>query len=145
MYVLCITHTVCCLPATMIANEWLQYGGAPGSKENSWLVRAIKDKDGQHERWVIFHTIGDHTTRINNIEQPDPERQALSGLQRADRGINYTYADELSRKIILGIVLTVICSILTTPVALLCFIPMILHLKNVCNGLCYIRYYHQQL
>ena len=31
--------------------------------------------------------------------------------------------------------LTVICSILITPVALLCFIPMILHLRKVCHDL----------
>ena len=35
----------------------------------------------------------------------------------------------------MGIVLTVICSILITPVALLCFIPMILHLRKVCHDL----------
>jgi len=114
----------------MIGNKW---SGTPAKEER--LVRVIKDEDDQHERWVVFRTVRDITIRIDNIEQPNPERQALSGFQRPDKGINYTYADELSRKINFGIVFTVICSILTTPVALLCFIPMILHLRKVCHDL----------
>jgi len=68
MYVLCITHTVCCLPATMIGNKW---SGTP-AKEKMKMIK--------HERWVVFRTVRDITIRIDNIEQPNPERQALSGI-----------------------------------------------------------------
>ena len=59
---------------------------------------------------------------------------ALFGVPTVDRlgGIQYTYSDELPKKITQATVCAVICSILATPLALICIIPMILKLKKVC-------------
>jgi len=65
------------------------------------------------------------------IRQPDPERKALCGrydhycLAINAPCLSYWYADELPRCIALTVVFAVIFSILTTPLVLLCFVPMI--------------------
>ena len=72
-----------------------------------------------------------HRIINENITQPDPNRQALVGADTLE-GIHYTYGNELPKKIILATVRAVICSILATPLVLICIIPLILNkLKKV--------------
>ena len=91
-------------------------------------VKVVKDKLGG-EKWVI---VEDHRTIIENINQPDPNRQALYGFPGKLGGVHYTYGDELPKKITQATVGAVICSILGTPLTLICMIPMIRKLKKVC-------------
>ena len=59
-----------------------------------------------------------------DIRQPDPERNAVCGNN--DNGcLCYWYADELPCCTVLAVVSAVILSILTTPLILLCCVPMI--------------------
>ena len=48
-------------------------------------------------------------------------------------GVHYTYGNELPKKITQATVCTVICSILATPLTLICIIALILKLKKVCG------------
>lgn len=69
-----------------------------------------------------------------NIRQPDPERKALCGyiLGGSVCGcLCYWYDDELPSCIALTVVMAVILSILTTPLVLLCFVPMIHKMNRV--------------
>ena len=101
-------------------------GGGSGSRPVR-KVKVVKDKHGG-EKWVI---VVNHRTINDNITQPDPDRQALSGAYTVG-GVRYTYGDELPKKITQATVCAAICSILTTPLVLICIIPMILKLKKVC-------------
>ena len=78
--------------------------------------------------------VENHETIHENVTQPDSNRQALFGVPAVGRlgGIRYTYGDELPKKITQATVCAVICSILATPLVLICTIPMILKLKKVC-------------
>ena len=67
-----------------------------------------------------------------NITQPDPNRSALVGADTLE-GVHYTYGNELPKKITLATVCAVICSILATPLTLICIIALILKLKKVCG------------
>ena len=98
-------------------------GGGGGRSRPVRKVKVVKDKHGG-EKWVIVGTIND------NITQPDPDRQALSGAYTVD-GVRYTYGDELPKKITQATVCAAICSVLATPLVLICIIPMILKLKKV--------------
>ena len=84
------------------------------------------------EKWVAVNGIDGFVDPT--IRQPDPERKALCG--RFDQYcfsycLSYWYADELPRCITLTVVFAVIFSILTTPLVLLCFMPMIRRMKKV--------------
>jgi len=100
--------------------------GAPSGPVRK--VKVVKDEYGDEE-WVIVE--GRRTIDVN---QPDPNRQALSGVPTAGKlgGVCYTYGDELPKKITQATVCAVICSILGTPLSLICMIPMIRRLKKVC-------------
>ena len=104
------------------------YGGG-----GSGPVRKVKVIKAPHggEEWVI---VENHRKIYYNVTQPLPNRQALSGVPIAGtlRRIRYTYGDDLPKKITKATVCAVICSILATPLTLLCIIPMILNLKKVC-------------
>ena len=84
------------------------------------------------EKWVgVCAADGSFNT---SFRQPDPERIAVCGSN--DNGcLCYGYADELPRCIVLAVVFTVILSILTTPLLLLCCVPMI-HGMNKVNNAC---------
>ena len=73
-----------------------------------------------------------HRIINENITQPDPNRQALVGADTLE-GVHYTYGNELPKKITQATVCTVICSILATPLTLICIIALILKLKKVCG------------
>ena len=47
-------------------------------------------------------------------------------------GVHCMYGDELPKKITQALVCAVICSILGTPLTLICMIPVIRKLKKVC-------------
>ena len=108
------------------------FGGGGGGGGNGPVrkVKVIKNEHGG-EKWVI---VENHRTIYENVTQPDSNRQALFGVPAVGRlgGIRYTYGDELPKKITQATVCAVICSILTTPLVLICIIPMILKLKKVC-------------
>ena len=108
-------------------------GGYAGGGGGNGPVRKVKVVKNEHggEKWVI---VENHRTIYENVTQPDPNRQALFGVANAGRvgGIRYTYGDELPNKITEATVCAVICSILATPLTLICIIPMILKLKKVC-------------
>ena len=74
-----------------------------------------------------------------SIRQPDPERKALCGyiLGGSMCGcLCYWYDNELPSCIALTVVMAVILSILTTPLVLLCFIPMIHKMNKVSKVAC---------
>ncbi len=78
---------------------------------------------GEHERWVDIDLF---TNQVDtNIRQPDQDRTVLY------TGYGYWYTDKLGSYITAAIVSTVIFSILTTPIILLCCIPMIMKMKKV--------------
>ena len=82
--------------------------------------RAVVDGD----EWEIFA----------DVKQPDPERTAICG-GGGENGccfwLCYWYADELPRCIALAVIFAVILSIFTTPLVLLCFVPMIRRMVKV--------------
>lgn len=84
------------------------------------------------EKWVgVCAADGSFNT---SFRQPDPERTAVCGSN--DNGcLCYGYADELPQCIVLAVVFTVILSIFTTPLLLLCCVPMI-HGMNKVNNVC---------
>ena len=106
------------------------YAGGGGGRGPVRKAKVVKDELGG-EKWVI---VENNRTIDENVTQPDPNRQALFGVATAAKfgGIRYTYSDELPKKITQATVCAVICSILATPLALICIIPMILKLKKVC-------------
>ena len=79
------------------------------------------------EKWVAVNAVAGVIDP--SIRQPDPERKAICG--RYEHCLCYWYADELPRCITLAVVFAVILSILTTPLVLLCFVPMIRRMKKV--------------
>ena len=106
---------------------------ARGRNHRPVYVRVAKVVEDEHggEEWVI---VDNHRSIYKDIAQPDPNRQALSGKvpNSGELSIRYTYGDELPKKITQATVCAVICSILATPLVLICIIPMILKLKEVC-------------
>ena len=108
-------------------------GGQGGQNTRVKQLQVVKDEWGS-EKWALDGN--------KNITQPDPERQALSGTATVDqRGkpirIHYTYGDELPTKIVQATLCAVLCSVIATPLALICIIPMILKFKKVWYGLLY--------
>ena len=82
------------------------------------------------EKWVgVCAADGSFNT---DFVQPDPERKVICGNN--DNGcLCYWYADELPRCVVLAVVFTVILSIFTTPLVLLCCVPMIHGMNKVSN------------
>ena len=102
-------------------------GGQGGNANSKRSLQVVKDEWGG-EKWVL--------KGHKNITQPDPQRQALSGTATVNAfgniiGVDYTYGDELPTKIVRATLCAVMCSIIATPLALICIIPMILRLKKV--------------
>ena len=89
------------------------------------------------EKWVaVGHTSGGDLAAYSTGREPDPERKAICsnfyGRQNDCCFYQcYWYADELSRCIALAVVFAVILSIFTTPLILICFIPMIHRMRKV--------------
>ena len=104
------------------------------SLNRAFAVVAVPPKPpNTQEKWVAVSAV----KRVidPSIRQPDPERKAICG--HYERCLCYWYADELPRCITLTVVFAVIFSILTTPLVLLCCVPMIQRMKKVsikCSG-----------
>ena len=106
-------------------------GGQGGQNTRVKQLQVVKDEWGS-EKWTL--------DGYKVITQPDPERQALSGTATIDqRGrpirIQYIYGDELPAKIVQATLCAALCSVIATPLALICIIPMILKIKKVRYGL----------
>ena len=98
---------------------------APNTQEK-WLAVPPKAPNTQ-EKWVAVNAL--KGVIDPSIRQPDPERKAICG--HYEYCLCYWYADELPRCMVLAVVFAVILSILTTPLALLCFVPMIHKMNKV--------------
>ena len=89
------------------------------------------------EKWVaVSHTSGGDLAVYPTGREPDPERKAIcSNIYGGENDCCfyqcYWYADELSRCIALAVVFAIILSIFTTPLVLICFIPMIHRMRKV--------------
>ena len=113
--------------------------------KNSRFVPIPPKHCGEPERWVAVKPFS-HGIRTN-IRQPDPERAVLCGSHSKYGHIDYYYGDDLSCYIISSIIFTVILSVITTPLLLLCCIPAIKNLVKVrtpfnlsnMHQLCYYR------
>ena len=93
-----------------------------GSLNRAFAVVAVPPKaPNTQEKWVAVSAV--EGIIDPSIQQPDPERKALCG--HYEYCLCYWYADELPCCIALTVVFAVILSILTTPLILLCFVPMI--------------------
>ena len=89
------------------------------------------------EKWVaVTHAGGGDWAFYPTVREPDPERKAIcSNIYGGENDCCfyhcYWYADELSRCMVLAVVFAVVLSILTTPLVLLCFVPMIHKMRKV--------------
>ena len=102
------------------------------SLDRTFAVVAVPPKaPNTQEKWVAVSAV--EGVIDPSIQQPDPERKAICGHYECY--LCYWYADELPRCITLTVVFAVILSILTTPLVLLCFVPMIQRMNKV-----YIKY-----
>ena len=98
---------------------------APNTQEK-WVAVPPKAPNTQ-EKWVAVNAL--KGVIDPSIRQPDPERKAICG--HYEYCLCYWYADELPHCMVLAVVFAVILSILTTPLALLCFVPMIHKMNKV--------------
>ncbi len=99
------------------------YAASSDSSHTKTKVCLPPRKAGENEKWVAIDPL---THQVNaDIRQPDPNRTVLFAA------CGYCYTDKLGSCIIAAIVSTVIFSILTTPIILLCCIPMIKQMKQV--------------
>ncbi len=86
--------------------------------------------EGENERWVGVNRF---SRQIDiNIQQPNQNRTVLqAGEGNGHNAIYYFYFDQLPSRIMWTIIATVYLSILTSPVILLCCIPMVMKMKRV--------------
>ena len=103
---------------------------AAAKQQTIYCVVPIPPKHrGQPERWVVVEPLSQNIQ--TDIRQPDPERAVLFASKNNCGCLTYCYGDKLSCYIISSIIFTVIFSIITTPLLLLCCIPMIINLMKV--------------
>lgn len=86
---------------------------------------------GDKEKWVGVYP--SHSTFNPDIRQPDEGRVALCANQITGHSdaVCYWYTDELPCCIVFLIVMAVVLSVLTTPLTLLCLVPMIYRMNKV--------------
>lgn len=109
---------------------------APDTKEK-WVavspgVAPFQGKIGTATGRAVID--GDEWEIFADVKQPDPERTAICGGGGENDccfWLCYWYADELPRCIALAVIFAVILSIFTTPLVLLCFVPMIRRMVKV--------------
>ena len=85
---------------------------------------------GENDRWVLFNFTSNEIADVV-IQQPDPGRTAV--LAPLCKPLPYCYADQLRGILALSIILTIILSVISTPLVLLCCVPMIWGIKKVCT------------
>ena len=94
------------------------------AKEYRTVVPIYPKVAGEQEKWVAIYG---YSRRIDtDIEQPDPERQAIYGnnigmFGVTEENITYWYVDELPYWIAVTIVCALVSIILSPPVLQLCF------------------------
>ena len=107
------------------------------------IVPIPPKSDGEPERWVAVEPLSKNIQ--TNIRQPDPERAVLCASWNNFGCINYCYGDKLSCYIISSVIFTAIFSVFSTPLLLLCCIPMIRNLMKVSSlqsfKICVVMYY----
>ena len=112
-------------------NRTLGVVAVPPKASNSqekWVAVDIPPKaPNTQEKWVAVNAL--KGVIDPSIRQPDPERKAICG--HYEYCLCYWYADELPRCMVLAVVFAVILSILTTPLVLLCCVPMIHKMNKV--------------
>ena len=98
-------------------------------RRTSRVVPIPPKNRGEPERWVAVQP---RTLNIQtDIQQPDPEKDVLCGRQNIFGCVNYCYGDKILCYIISSIIFMAIFSVITTPLLLLCCIPMIRNLVKV--------------
>lgn len=112
------------LTAASDRNRW--FYGARGSR--AVVCIPPRSSDGG-ERWVAIDPLSHDITTA--IEQPDPDRTVVYVCENSWEMICYYYADQLPCCIAWTIIATIFFSIFTTPVILLCCIPMIYKMFKV--------------
>ena len=103
--------------------------GATNLQTTYSIVPIPPRSHGEPERWVAIEPL---SKRIEtNIRQPNPEKAVLCASRNNCGCISYYYGDKISCYIISSIIFTAIFSVITTPLLLLCCIPMIRNLVKV--------------
>ena len=103
--------------------------GAAKFRTTYRVVPIPPKSDGEPERWVAVEPLSKNIQ--TDIRQPDPEKTVLCASRNHLGCINYCYADKMSCYIISSIIFTAIFSVISTPLLLLCCIPMIRNLMKV--------------
>jgi hypothetical protein len=93
------------------------------------VVPIPPERHGEPDRWVAVEPLSKYIQA--NIRQPDPEKAVLCASVNRCGFVEYFYGDKISCYIISSIILTVIFSVISTPLLLLCCVPMIRKLIKV--------------
>lgn len=107
--------------------------GLSKTKDYLAIVSVPPKVRGDKEKWVAVNPFNGIIQ--TNIRQPDEGRVALCGNQISSYTdkVCYWYDNELPCCIACLIVMAVVFSVLTTPIILLCLVPVIHRLKKVCS------------
>ena len=96
---------------------------------SNFIVCLPPKNTGENDRWVLVNPTTNEIADVV-IQQPDPGRTAV--LAPLCKPLPYCYADQLRGILALSIILTIILSVISTPLVLLCCVPMIRGIKKVC-------------
>ena len=107
----------------------IENASAKGAIKNYRIVPIPPKSDGGPERWVAVEPRSKDIQ--TNIRQPDPERAVLGASRNIFGCMYYYYGDKLSCYISTSVIFTAIFSVISTPLLLLCCIPMIRNLMKV--------------
>ncbi len=114
------------VPSTIAVSEF----GPTYQVGNVVVVSVSPRAEGESERWVSVNSYSRYID--TNIEQPQQNRTVLDATGGSSHyAITYKYFDQLSSWIMWTTIATVFFCILTSPVILLCCIPMVKKMKRV--------------
>ena len=99
-------------------------------KFNTYRKRVPIQTENRNEIWVAVDPLT--KTVSTNVPQPNPKRLVLCSSESKYGSTCYCYADQLPVSIACTIIWAIISAIVLTPLSLICFIPMIQHLQEVC-------------
>ena len=112
----------------------LEYDKAAKAPGQFFSIVCLPPKNtGENDRWVLFNPTTNQIADVH-IQQPVPGRTAV--LTPLSKCLPYCYADQLYGILALSIILSMILSVITTPLILLCCVPMIWGIKKVINLSC---------
>jgi hypothetical protein len=103
--------------------------GAMKGKTTYQVVPIPPNSHGEPDRWVAVEPLSEDIR--TDIRQPNPEKVVLCASVNDCGCTYYCYGDKISCYIISSIILTAIFSVITTPLLLLCCVPMIKNLIKV--------------